>query len=365
MITKDRALMKQTFKNVNSATHSAARQENEKIIIAHRGASGYLPEHTLEAKAMAYANGADYLEQDLVFTKDNKLIVLHDRFLDRTTNVADIFPKRARPDGRYYAIDFTLNEIRKLKFTEGFEIVNGQKVQIYPKRFPMGKSVFHIHTFEEEIEFIQGLNFSTGKNVGLYTEIKAPWFHKKEGRDITLETLKTLKKYGYGYRSDKVFIQIFDFQELKRIKTILMPELKVDFKLIQLIAQTDWHETYEQLSDGSWQNYDYSYLLSDVGLKELSQYADGIGPDYHMLINPLSKSYPNIKFTELATIAHKYNLLIHPYTLRLDNLPSYVKNIDELFSILFCKAKVDGVFTDFPNIGVKFLTKKGLRKKLY
>lgn len=108
---------------------------DNKIVIAHRGASGYLPEHTLPAKAMAYAQGADYLEQDLVITKDDELIVLHDHYLDRVTDVAKRFPDRARKDGRYYAIDFTLAEIKSLKFTEGFEIENGKAVQKYPAVF--------------------------------------------------------------------------------------------------------------------------------------------------------------------------------------------------------------------------------------
>lgn len=96
-------------------------------------------------------------------TKDDNLVVLHDHYLDRVTDVADRFPDRARKDGRYYAIDFTLDEIKSLKFTEGFDIENGKKVQTYPGRFPMGKSDFRVHTFEEEIEFVQGLNHSTGK----------------------------------------------------------------------------------------------------------------------------------------------------------------------------------------------------------
>lgn len=108
---------------------SAAFAADNKIVIAHRGASGYLPEHTLPAKAMAYAQGADYLEQDLVMTKDDELIVLHDHYLDRVTDVAKRFPDRARKDGRYYAIDFTLAEIKSLKFTEGFEIENGKAVK--------------------------------------------------------------------------------------------------------------------------------------------------------------------------------------------------------------------------------------------
>jgi glycerophosphoryl diester phosphodiesterase len=198
--------MKLTLKNLSMAimmstivmgSSAMAADSNEKIVIAHRGASGYLPEHTLPAKAMAYAQGADYLEQDLVMTKDDHLVVLHDHYLDRVTDVADRFPDRARKDGRYYAIDFTLDEIKSLKFTEGFDIENGKKVQTYPGRFPMGKSDFRVHTFEEEIEFVQGLNHSTGKNIGIYPEIKAPWFHHQEGKDIAAKTLEVLKKYGY------------------------------------------------------------------------------------------------------------------------------------------------------------------------
>ena len=157
------------------ATESMA----QKIVIAHRGASGYLPEHTLEAKAMAYAMGADYIEQDVVMTADDQLIVLHDITLDRTTNVDEVFPDRARDDGRYYAIDFTLAEIRRLSATEGFRLLpNGEKQQGYASRFPMGSSSFKVPTFQEEIQLIQGLNKSTGNDIGIYPEIKQPAFHR-------------------------------------------------------------------------------------------------------------------------------------------------------------------------------------------
>ncbi len=92
------------------------------LVIAHRGASGYLPEHTLPAKALAYAMKPDYIEQDVVMTKDDQLVVLHDHYLDRVTDVAERFPDRAREDGRYYAIDFTLAEIKSLRVTEGFKL---------------------------------------------------------------------------------------------------------------------------------------------------------------------------------------------------------------------------------------------------
>lgn len=264
---------------------SAIAQTNPKVVIAHRGASGYLPEHTLPAKAMAYAQGADFLEQDLVMTKDNQLVVLHDHYLDRVTDVADRFPDRARADGRYYAIDFTLDEIKSLKFTEGFDIVDGKKVQSYPNRFPMGTSDFRVHTFQEEIEFIQGLNKSTGKNIGIYPEIKSPWFHQQEDKDISTRTLEVLKDYGYTTKDANVYLQCFDANELKRIKNTLLPKLGMDLKLIQLIAYTDWNETQEQKPDGSWVNYSYDWMFEPDSMKEVAKYADGIGPDYHMLFN--------------------------------------------------------------------------------
>ena len=136
-----------------------------------------ITEHTLAAKAMAYAQGADYLEQDLVLTRDDRLLVLHDHFLDRVTDVAERFPTRAREDGRFYAIDFDLDEIRSLRVTELFERRLGLAEPVFPDRFPLWTSRFELHTFEEEIEFIQGLNRSTGRRVGLYPEIKVPSYN--------------------------------------------------------------------------------------------------------------------------------------------------------------------------------------------
>ncbi|EKN3347347.1 glycerophosphodiester phosphodiesterase [Yersinia ruckeri] len=344
-----------------ASSMAGVTQAAEKIVIAHRGASGYLPEHTLPAKAMAYAQGADYLEQDLVMTKDNELVVLHDHYLDRVTDVAERFPDRARKDGRYYAIDFTLPEIKSLKFTEGFDIKDGKKVQSYPGRFPMGKSDFRVHTFQEEIEFIQGLNHSTGKNIGIYPEIKAPWFHRQEGKDISSKVLDVLKEYGYTGKADKVYLQCFDVNELKRIKNELEPQKGMDLKLIQLVAYTDWNETYEQQPNGKWVNYSYDWMFKPGAMKQVAQYADGIGPDYHMLV--AAESTPNkIIFTNMVKDAHASNMMVHPYTIRADALPKYATDVNQLYDIIYNQAKVDGVFTDFPDKGVQFLQKQGQHK---
>lgn len=325
----------------------------EPIVIAHRGASGYLPEHTLPAKAMAYAQGANFLEQDLVMTKDDQLVVLHDHYLDRVTDVAQRFPHRGRKDGRFYAIDFTLAEIKSLKFTEGFDIKDGKQVQTYPGRFPMGKSDFRVHTFQDEIEFVQGLNHSTGKNVGIYTEIKAPWFHRQEGKDISAKVLEVLKAYGYTTKSSNVYVQCFDPNELKRIKNELEPKMGIDLKLVQLIAYTKWDETQEQ-REGKWVNYNYDWMFKPGAMKQIAAYADGIGPDYHMLIETDS-TVDNIKLTPMTSEAHANKLVVHPFTVRADDLPKYATNVNSLYQILYQQAHVDGLFTDFPDKAVNYL----------
>lgn len=348
------AVLSMTFINVADAAVESI--PDKKIVIAHRGASGYLPEHTLPAKELAYAQGADYLEQDLVMTKDDRLIVLHDHYLDRVTDVADKFPDRKRTDGRYYAIDFTLDEIKSLKFTEEFKLENGQRRQVWPNRFPMFKSEFKIHTFEDEIEFIQGLNHSTGKNIGIYPEIKAPWFHRHEGKDISLKALEILKQYGYKNKNDKVYVQCFDPNETKRIHDELMPGLGLDLKLIQLIARTDWQETFEKQADGKLVNYNYDWMFEPEGMRIIAQYADGIGPQYPMLIADGSV-IGNVKFLPMVEEAHANGLKVHPYTLRADLIPDYAKDMSDLLRIIYDGAGVDGAFSDFPDLAVDYLNK--------
>ena len=334
---------------------SLSTYATSQFVVAHRGASGYLPEHTLEAKALAFGQGADYLEQDIVMTKDDQLLVLHGLVLDNVTDVATRFPGRAREDGHFYAIDFTLAEIKSLNVTNWFHFVDGKPTPVFKNRFPIFKSVFHMHTFEEEIEFIQGLNFSTEKNIGIFPEIKAPWFHLKEGKDITAKVLSVLKKYGYTSKNDNIYLQCFDFNEIKRIRTKLGPTLGVDVKLVQLIAYTDWNETQEKVN-GEWVNYNYDWMFEPAGIKTISQYADAISPDYHMLLNN-SKNKP-VTTTGLTAIAHANHLQVIPYSVLSDRLPLYVKTVDQLYQLLYENEKVDGLFTDFPDKAINFLKRQ-------
>ena len=309
--------------------------ETRPLIIAHRGASGYLPEHTLAAKALAYGQGADFLEQDVVLSKDGVPVIFHDTHIDTTTDVAKKFPGRQRADGRFYALDFTVAELKQLNVTERFNPKTGKAA--FPKRFPVGVGSFQVVTLEEEIQFIQALNRSTGCHVGLYPELKAPAWHRQEGRDLSAAVLPLLRKYGYDAKDSACYLQCFEYAEIKRLRG----ELGWKGKLIMLLGGK---------GKGPGET-DFTYLQTDVGLAELAQLVDGIGPPISSYVT--GKTPAERKVTDLATRARKAGLKSHPYTLRADELPKCVTSVDELLSALFTDAKVDGLFTDFPDLCIK------------
>jgi glycerophosphoryl diester phosphodiesterase len=300
---------------------------NKKIVIAHRGASAYLPEHTIEAKAMAHAMNVDFIEQDLVLSKDDVPIVIHDIYLDDVTDVATKFPNRKREDNRFYVIDFTFDELKKLQVSERFNPETGE--QFYPNRFPKGKGNFKLHSLQEEIELIQGLNASTKKNIGIYPEIKAPEFHQQEGKNLTEIVLKVLADYGYKTKKDNCILQCFDAKELERIRK----ELKSELFLVQLM---EFEEETKQLA-------------------HFASYADGIGPWYKQILS--DKVDGKFTFTSLVEDAHQLGLKVHPYTFRADQLAEFA-TFEEMMQTLLIDANVDGAFTDFPDLVVAFINKK-------
>ncbi len=303
------------------------------LVIAHRGASGYLPEHTLEAKALAYAQGADYLEQDVVISKDGVPVVAHDLTLEDTSNVRDVFPDRARPDGHWYLIDFTWDELRTLTLHER-TAEGGTPARA--GRFAASGVGFRLHTLDEELAFIRGLNGTLGKRlgreVGVYTEVKSPAWHREQGVDAAPIVLASLARHGYTKATDLAYVQCFDFAELRRIRLALGSELK----LIQLIGENSWGEA----------DTDYSYLLTPTGLREVAGVADGIGPWGPQVLTfaPGKAPVP----TGLVQAAHAAGLAVHPYTLRADELPPGVADLPALVQALQA-AGIDGAFTDFPD----------------
>lgn len=311
---------------------------DDHFVFAHRGASGYLPEHSLPAKAMAHAQGAHFLEQDVVLTKDNVPLVLHDIHLDGITDVASRFPDRKREDGRFYAIDFTLAEIKQLNAIQRFNYKTGEPAA--PKRFPLDDYTYQLHTLDEEIRFIQGMNFSTGRNVGLFTEIKNPTFHKTEGHDVTRAVYEVLLRHGYGENKQSAcWIQCCEQTTLKRLRD----EFAWKGRLMMIYSGKTLG------ADGS----DYDHLATPEGLQILSTFVDGVFPNLPRVVTWDESGQPHA--SDYTTSAHKAGLRVITGVVRSDDLPKHCPSINALHEALFNVAGVDDVCTDFPDLSVEWL----------
>jgi glycerophosphoryl diester phosphodiesterase len=301
------------------------------LVIAHRGASGYLPEHTLAAKGLAHEMGADYLEQDVVASRDDELVVLHDIYVDRVTDVATQFVGRQRDDGRFYARDFDLAELRSLHV---WERMNADGSPVYPERYPPKSGEFRLNTLAEEIEFIQKLNAESGRQAGIYPEIKRPAWHREQGVDIAPQLLSVLADFGYENRDDQVYVQCFDDAEIRRLKH----ELECPFKLVQLIGDNSWLEAAT----------DYNTLRTGEGIERLAKTADVIGPHISHLYELQEIDCVPVS-TGLAGLAHEAGLSVHPYTFRADDIPVGFTSFETLVRYFVDDVGVDGLFTDFPD----------------
>lgn len=287
------------------------------VIIAHRGAPGYLPEHTLPSAAYAHALKVDYIEPDLVLTKDNQLIVLHDIHLENTTNVEKVFPKRKRSDGHYYAIDFTLKEIKRLSVHERSK---GNKA-VFSSRFPTYFKFLKVPSFDEFVDLVLGLNTSTNTKIGIYPELKRPKFHLKNKKDITKVFVRYLESKSISTKLP-IIVQSFDPDCLRELNE------KIDLPLIQLIADDKWDNT----------GILFEKMRTPDGLKLISEYADGVGVYIPHLLNEKNLN-KDIKAAGLKT---------HVYTHRADALPKGYKDSKQLWSTLQ-NLGIDGIFSDHPD----------------
>lgn len=264
-------------------------------VIAHRGASGYAPEHTLPAYALAYGQDAPWIEPDLVLSADGVPIVLHDLTLDRTTNAAEVFAGRARADGLHYAADFTTAELQRLTVIER-----------RTGRFP--HATLRIPTLKEALDLIDGLNQTTGRRVGVIPELK----HPARQPGLAQATLKVLAGYDLPVR-----IQSFDAKALAALDTAHPRVL-----LIRQRAQ-----------------------LTPQGLDGISRWASGIGLPKSVLAPTAASSsdYPPI-----ITLAHERDLAVYAYTLRADLIgEGFAHFADEVTAL--ARLGVDALFTDHPD----------------
>lgn len=295
-------------------------------LIAHRGASGYLPEHTLEAATLAHAQQPDFIEQDVVITKDDIPVVLHDIHLETVTNVETVYPDRAREDGRWYVRDFTFSELAQLQVHER---QNADGTAVFPNRYQGDTARYRISSLSEHIELITQLNRQLGKRIGFYTEIKSPAWHQSEGVDASKIVLNMFDNAGVA--QEQLYIQCFDFNEVKRIRN----QLGYDGKLIMLVGDNAWQES----------DTDYDWILSQEGIEEVAKVADGMGPWLPQLLDPTSLAAGKPSVQPWLTQAQEAGLIIHPYTFRMDALPAGM-NAQQILALLTRVANVDGVFTD-------------------
>ncbi len=294
------------------------------IVIAHRGASGYAVEHTEAAKAMAHAQGADYIEQDVVLSKDGQFVVSHDITMEETTDVELRFKDRARKDGHYYFADFAWNEIQQLAMHERSR--KGSDAPSMPGRFPGGAGQ-RVLRLVDEIKLTEGWNETTGRTTGIYIELKSPAFHKKEfNRSMGEELLKVLADVKFDSR--KCFIQCFEPDELVDLKE----RLHCSLPLIQLLGKN----------------------VSPQEIAEIAKYAQGIGPSLELLARRTASD--KIESTGLVESAKKAGLMVHPYTIRKHSQPRWSGSLDETHRFLLDSLRVDGFFTDYPDLGRSAVT---------
>ena len=352
------------------------------IVIGHRGASGELPEHTIEAYRLAILRGADFIEPDLVSTKDGVLITRHEPILGGTTDVASRpeFASRKRSgviDGvtynnEFFASDFTLAEIKTLRAI----MPQGFRDQVY-------NGVFEIPTFAEVIDLVKEVEAQTGKKIGIYPETKHPTFHDNLGLSLEEKLIDTLKAKNFT-DPKRIFIQSFEVSNLKDLNANVMPTRGVDIPLVQLLDAYDVNYTTGALiyQDEYARPYDftvsgdtrtYGDLQTPAELAKIATYADGIGPWKRMIVSVKNVDNNNdgmaddlnndgtineadrvtLAPTSLVSDAHSKGLLVHPYTFRNESryLASDYNNNPELEFRQFINLGVDGYFTDFPGTG--------------
>jgi glycerophosphoryl diester phosphodiesterase len=294
------------------------------IIIGHRGASGYRPEHTLASYRLAAEMGADFIEPDLVSTKDGVLIARHENEIGATTDAARRFPDRRTTktvDGErvtgWFSEDFTLAEIRTLRANERLATRSHE----YDGQFP-------IATFDEVIALAQTLGRELGRPIGIYPETKHPTYFRSIGLPLEEKLLASLEQAGWNRREAPVFIQSFETGNLRELRK------KTTVRLVQLIAPPA--------------------TIDDARLKEIASYADGIGAEKRLIV-PVSPDGALQPATDLVSRAHAAGLLIHTWTIRVDKafLPAAYRGRGEDEFARFRDLGVDGVFTDFPDIAAR------------
>jgi glycerophosphoryl diester phosphodiesterase len=357
-----------------SATGQALGSGGPVTIVGHRGASGYLPEHTLESYALAIAQGADMIEPDLVATKDGVLIARHEPNLIATTDVATKFPDRRRKmlvDGieeeGFFASDFTLAEIKTLR-----------AVQAFPDRPQQYNGLYQIPTFDEVLALVRDKSVKSGRPIGVYPETKHPTYHQQLGLPLEDRLLAALDRVGWNRAGAPVFIQSFETANLKALRA------KTKVRLIQLVDADGVDLKTGAITYAAPYDTPYDWkvagragtfgdLLTPAGLAEVKTYADGIAPWKRYLVttkaqldaagNPIDRNGDGtvneadtdaVANPALAKAIKDQGLLLHTWTFRNEarRLTATYAGDPAAEYRQFFGLGIDGLFSDFPDTAV-------------
>lgn len=304
------------------------------LVIAHRGACGLFPEHTLAAYQQAIREGADFIEPDVVSSKDGVLVVRHENNLAETTDVAQKFPARKRSktiDGQrvsgWFSEDFTLKELKTLRAKQRFAFRPQQHNGQYP-----------IPTLEEVLQLLNQHQQTTGRRIGIYPETKHPSYSRALGLPLEEKLLALLRGYGYASAADPVFIQSFEVSNLQKLNQM------TSIRLIQLLDSEGQPADFVLRKD----RRTYRDLATPAGLQFVSTYADGVGPPKQMLAK--RNAVKILSSTGLVEAAHQQGLAVHPWTFRSEAafLDPFFGNDPAAEYRFFYQLGVDGVFSEFP-----------------
>ncbi len=338
------------------------------LVIGHRGTHGYLPAHTLEGYALAIELGADFIEPDLVVTRDGHLIASHEPNIIATTDVASRseFASRRRTaiiDGvhetGFFAGDFTLAEIKRLR-----------RVQDFADRPQQFNGKFEVPTLQEIIALVKRKSEEKRRTIGIYPETKHPTYHKSIHLPLERRLVQALAEAGWNRRDAPVFIQSFEQANLKELREL------TPIRLIQLVDANDvkpdgsldftapFDRPYDWTASGDPRLIarTFGFFVTDAGLREIKTYADGIGPWKRYIVSSTAAGLPGpgeasrklLPAGDLFQRAHKVGLLVHTWTFRNEQqrlVSDYQGNpVNEYLQ--FYRLGIDGVFSDFADTAI-------------
>jgi glycerophosphoryl diester phosphodiesterase len=338
------------------APAAAERHDERFLVIGHRGASGYRPEHTLASYELAARMGADYIEPDLVITRDRVLVARHEPEIGETTDVSTRPEFAARRTTKqvdgvavtgWFTEDFTLAELKTLRAKERIPALR-QHNTLYNGRY-------QVPTLQEVIDLSRRLSHELRRPIGIYPETKHPTYFQRQGLALEPQLVRVLNRNGLNRPNARVFVQSFEVANLKALDRALR------VPVVQLINSTG--APYDFVVSGDRRTYDD--LVKPSGLSEIASYADGIGPAKDRII-PRDASGRLTRPTTLVADAHRLGLKLHPWTFRAENsflplefrssaLPAEYGNLFGELEV-FRRTGIDGVFTDNPDVAVALRT---------